>query len=60
MLDYLGHTAEARAIDEAVRAAVVSRNGTAEIGGSLGTKETGDWIANQIMRSSERSAPSGA
>lgn len=50
MLEYLGQPAEARAIEDAVRAAVISGNGPAEIGGSLGTRETGDWIANEIRR----------
>jgi 3-isopropylmalate dehydrogenase len=48
MLEYLGLTAEANAVEASVKEAVVNGQGTAEIGGSLGTRETGDYIANQI------------
>ena len=48
MLDYLGLTAEALAVEAAVKEAVVSGQGTREIGGSLGTRETGDVIAKGI------------
>jgi 3-isopropylmalate dehydrogenase len=48
MLDYLGWTAEATAIEAAVREAVVTGNGPGEIGGSLGTRETGDYVAAAI------------
>ena len=43
MLDYLGARDEAAAIESAVERAVRDRQGTADIGGALGTKETGDW-----------------
>jgi 3-isopropylmalate dehydrogenase len=48
MLDYLGLTAEAAAVESAVGWAVRSGQGTSEIGGSLGTRETGDVIADRI------------
>ena len=48
MLDYLGLTAEAADVEAAVEWAVHARQGTAEIGGSLGTKETGDLIVERI------------
>jgi 3-isopropylmalate dehydrogenase len=48
MLDSLGLNREAAAIEAAVKKAVVSGNGTAEIGGTLGTRETGDHIAALI------------
>lgn len=48
MLDYLGLRQEARAVEAAVQAAVTSGQGTREIGGSLGTRETGDVIARGI------------
>jgi 3-isopropylmalate dehydrogenase len=41
---------EAAAIEAAVLAAVQSGIGTSDIGGTLGTKETGDWIADAIRR----------
>jgi 3-isopropylmalate dehydrogenase len=49
MLEYLGLKQEAAAVAAAVRDAVVSGHGTAEIGGSLGTKETGDYIAARVQ-----------
>jgi 3-isopropylmalate dehydrogenase len=48
MLEYLGMTAEASAIEAAVESAVRSGQGPAEIGGALGTRETGDAIATLI------------
>jgi 3-isopropylmalate dehydrogenase len=41
---------EAAAIEAAVLAAVQAGIGTSDIGGTLGTKETGDWIAHAIRR----------
>ena len=48
VLDYLGLAAEAAEVEAAVEWAVHRRQGTAEIGGSLGTKETGDLIVARI------------
>src|SRR5206468_818633 len=53
MLEYLGLREEAAAMEAAVQNAVVSGHGTKEIGGSLGTRETGDHIAN-ILRTTNR------
>ena len=50
MLDYLGLAPEAAAVDSAVTEAVVAGHGTKDIGGSLGTRETGDFIATAITR----------
>jgi 3-isopropylmalate dehydrogenase len=50
MLDHLGLAREAAAIEAAVQDAVVTGNGTKEIGGPLGTGETGDYIAARIRR----------
>jgi len=50
MLDYLGLKAEALAVEAAVQQAVSSGQGTTDIGGSLGTRETGDYIASHIQR----------
>src|SRR5471032_2065471 len=50
MLDYLGLTPESAAIDAAVQEAVANGHGTSDIGGSLGTRETGDIIARAIKR----------
>src|SRR5947208_5002602 len=51
MLEYLGLKDDAKAIETAVKEAVVDRHGTAEIGGSLGTRQTGDYIASVIRKS---------
>jgi 3-isopropylmalate dehydrogenase len=50
MLDHLGLQPEALAVEAAVQEAVVSGQGTREIGGSLGTRETGDYIAARIRQ----------
>jgi 3-isopropylmalate dehydrogenase len=50
MLDTLGMKDEAAAIDAAVLAAVEEGRGTADIGGTLGTRETGDYIAETVRR----------
>src|SRR4051794_11367143 len=50
MLDYLGLRSEALAVEAAVQEAVVNGQGTREIGGSLGTRETGDYIAARIRK----------
>jgi isocitrate/isopropylmalate dehydrogenase len=50
MLDYLGWTDEGRAVEAAVRAALREGKTPAELGGSLGTREVGDWIASQSTR----------
>jgi 3-isopropylmalate dehydrogenase len=49
MLEYMGLVDEAQAIESAVRQAVAERQGTKDIGGSLGTRETGDWVAGIIQ-----------
>ena len=48
MLDYLGHTAAAQAVEAAVRRAVKENQVTADIGGSLGTRECGSHIAKLL------------
>jgi 3-isopropylmalate dehydrogenase len=48
MLDHLGLEPAAQAIESAVQQSVTTRNGTAEVGGVLGTRETGDYIAALI------------
>src|SRR6201987_107891 len=48
MLDYLGWSAESRAIEVAVRAALAQSKTPAELGGALSTREVGDWIANEL------------
>ena len=49
MLAHLGMTAEAAKIEAAVLEAVrAKRRTTQDIGGSLRTKEVGDWVAERI------------
>jgi len=52
MLDFLGLADQARALESAVEQAVLERQGTADIGGALGTRETGDYVARAIRRMS--------
>jgi 3-isopropylmalate dehydrogenase len=55
MLQSLGLAEEAATVEAAVKHAVVDGQGTRDIGGVLGTRETGDYIANRIDRAaSER------
>lgn len=50
MLETLGAGDESRAIEAAVEAAVRHGQTTADIGGSLGTREAGDFIVQQIRK----------
>jgi 3-isopropylmalate dehydrogenase len=50
MLEQLDLVDEARAIETAVQRAVADRQGTRDIGGTLGTRETGDWIAAALQQ----------
>ena len=50
MLETLGCAVEARAVESAVEQAVGSGNVTHDIGGTLGTKETGDFIAKAVTK----------
>ena len=48
MLDHLGFVPESKRINEAVLAAVRQKRITQDIGGSLGTRECGQWIAEKV------------
>jgi len=48
MLQSMGLKLEGAAVEAAVKQAVVNGQGTREIGGSLGTRETGDYVTNAI------------
>lgn len=56
MLEEIGRPEEAAAIRDAVRASVREGKTTADLGGSMGTRELGDWLANFITR---RGVPPG-
>ena len=49
MLETLGLGEEAESIVAAVLAAVTAGQGTPDIGGSLGTRETGQWVAQKVL-----------
>jgi len=50
MLNHLGLTGEAAKIEEAVLEAVRQKKGTQDIGGALGTREAGEWVARAVSR----------
>jgi 3-isopropylmalate dehydrogenase len=48
MLEHLGLTKEAEKIEAAVLEAVHQKKTTQDIGGTLGTREAGDWVAERV------------
>jgi len=50
MLGHLGLTAEAAKIEAAVLEAVRQKKLTQDVGGSLGTREAGEWVAGRLGR----------
>jgi 3-isopropylmalate dehydrogenase len=48
MLRYLGLTGEADKIEATVLEAVKQKKTTQDIGGNLGTREAGEWVANHL------------
>jgi 3-isopropylmalate dehydrogenase len=50
MLEHLEWQAEAAAVREAVRQSLRDGKTTPDLGGSLGTRELGDWLAAEIAR----------
>jgi isocitrate/isopropylmalate dehydrogenase len=50
MLEYLGWAAEAKSIENAVRVALREGKTPAELGGTLGTRDLGDFIADTVVR----------
>ena len=50
MLAYLGMSDEAHKIEAAVLEAVRQKKTTADIGGTLGTREAGEWVARRALR----------
>ncbi|HTR47999.1 MAG TPA: isocitrate/isopropylmalate dehydrogenase family protein [Verrucomicrobiae bacterium] len=48
MCEYVGWTKESAAIEGAVRAAIREGKTTKDLGGALGTREAGDWLANRV------------
>jgi len=52
MLAHLGLELEAAKIEAAVLEAVRQKKTTQDVGGGLGTKEVGEWVAEQVGKSS--------
>lgn len=50
MLSHLGLTSEAERMEAAVLEAILQRKTSADVGGSLGTKAVGEWIARKISQ----------
>jgi 3-isopropylmalate dehydrogenase len=50
MLNHLGLSSEAEKIESAVLAAVREKRTTQDIGGALGTREAGQWVAKLLGR----------
>ena len=51
MFEYFDWEREACAINLAVRAALKDAKTPAELGGTLGTREVGDWVENLVAKS---------
>ncbi|MFN2483136.1 MAG: 3-isopropylmalate dehydrogenase [Pyrinomonadaceae bacterium] len=50
MLEYLGHSEASRAVERAVRDAVVARETTTDLGGTLSTRAAGEAITKRLRR----------
>jgi len=50
MLDHLGLTRQATKIEAAVLDAVRQKKTTQDVGGNLGTREAGEWVANRVSQ----------
>ncbi len=51
MFEYFGWESEAKNIEASIRAALREGKTAAELGGTLKTTEVGDWVANQVAKS---------
>jgi 3-isopropylmalate dehydrogenase len=51
MCEYIGWPAESQRIEGAVRAAIREGKTSADLGGSLSTRELGDWLTNKLVAS---------
>ena len=50
MLNHLGFCPAAEKIEAAVLEAVQQQKTTVDVGGSLGTREAGEWVAQRVGR----------
>jgi 3-isopropylmalate dehydrogenase len=48
MFEYFGWTDESKKIEWSIRSALSAGKTAQELGGSLGTREVGDWVANDV------------
>jgi len=51
MFEHLGLAREAAKLNDAVAEAVRQNKTTHDVGGTMGTREVGDWIANKVAKS---------
>jgi isocitrate/isopropylmalate dehydrogenase len=51
MLAHLGMTKEGEKIEAAVLEALREKQTTSDLGGPLGTREAGNWLAEKVSRS---------
>ncbi|MFQ5927761.1 MAG: 3-isopropylmalate dehydrogenase [Terriglobia bacterium] len=58
LLEHLGLGAEAGWVEQAAQASIRQNQTTVDLGGSLGTRQAGDWLANYI--SAKFSAPAAS
>lgn len=56
MMEHLDLDQEAKVIRDAVREAVHAQKTTADLGGQMGTREVGDWLAERISKSDSAGA----
>jgi 3-isopropylmalate dehydrogenase len=49
MLEHLGFAAEAKRTEDAVAAAVKEKKLTSDVGGTMGTRELGEWITDRVI-----------
>ena len=56
MMEHLGWTAEPAAVRRAVRAALLEGQVTADLGGTLGTRQAGDSLAERVVQDGGRKA----
>jgi len=51
LLTHLGLTAQAKFIEDAVRAAIREGQTSVDLGGGMGTREVGEWIERRVQLS---------
>ncbi len=50
MLEHLGFAGAEKELEGVVRRAIEEKQCTSDVGGELGTKATGDWVCEQLLR----------